>query len=269
MGKVRFAPGYRQWRRESAQTRKMKHIILYSAEWAKLAALKFLCGYSEYDSKVCIKNTQSVGELVFLLNKKAPDMILLDIPARDYISLLCHIRQRYPDLPVIITQSTVLFSDRTVASWFGNIWLRDYDSLTAVYPDIPVHSVITDNQFAGTDSAAACPAGCPGSVDDMQLLGCMEHWLCQRLSQRVGGERCAQVVTQFLSQGVSPQETGKCLRRSDKLIYHYREKVIRSLGISRHPGDFIPSLTLKNGPSVRQSRAVCRMHIVRTDSCSV
>lgn len=240
----------------------LRHAIVFSTEWAKTAALKYLCGYSGVAKKIHIETVDDVSVLFFRLNEThsdVPDVIVLDIPARDYVGLLCYIRRLHPALPVIIVQPRILFSDRAVASWFGNIWLREYDSLMDGYPEVLINACVTDSRFAGAHSSAACAAGCPGNATDAQVLGCMERWLCGRLTDRLGSERCARVVTDWLSRGISPQEAGDRLQRSDKLVYHYRWQVIRALDITGHPRDFIPSLSLKAGPVARSYPIVCRM----------
>ncbi|HCR3451182.1 TPA: hypothetical protein ON570_004866 [Citrobacter werkmanii] len=239
--------------------------IVYSTEWVKAIALKYLCGHAGNNKNSGINIARDIQEVLFLLNEKSPDWIVLDIPARDYVSLLCHIRRQYPALPVIITQSRILFSDRAVASWFGNIWLREYNCLMAGYPGTPVSACVTDPRFAGTSSAAACVTECQGNPCDGQVLNRMERWLCGRLSERMTSGRCARVVTGWLSHGISPRDAGSQLRRSEKLMYYYRWRVMQELGISGHPANFIPSLSLKEGPVSADRPGLCRMRLTRTD----
>ncbi|MFP2396985.1 hypothetical protein ACLEW5_01185 [Citrobacter braakii] len=243
----------------------LQHAIVFSTEWAKTAALKYLCGYSGAANNIHVESVDDISALFSRLNEThyyVPDVIVLDIPARDYVGLLCYIRRLHPALPVIIVQPRILFSDRAVASWFGNIWLREYDSLMAGYPEMLINACVTDSGFAGAHSSAACATGCPGNATDAQVLGCMEQWLCGCLTDRLGSERCARVVTGWLSRGMSPQEVGNWLQRSDKLVYHYRWQVIRALNITGHPRDFIPSLSLKVGHVARGYPIACRMRAV-------
>lgn len=240
----------------------LRHAIVFSTEWAKATALRYLCGYSGAEGDIYVEAVSDVRVLFSRLNEThsdTPDAIVLDIPARDYVGLLCYIRRLHPALPVIIVQPRILFSDRAVASWFGNIWLREYDSLMAGYPEMLINACVSDSRFAGAHSSAACAAGCPGNATDAQVLGCMERWLCGCLTERLGSERCAHVVTEWLSRGVSPQEAGERLQRSDKLVYNYRWQVIRALNITGHPRDFFPSLSLKVGPMVGNRSVACRM----------
>lgn len=240
----------------------MRHAIVYSSEWAKLAALKSLCGYSGVMDNIYVETVSDVWVLFSRLNEThsdAPDVIVLDIPARDYIGLLCYIRRLYPTLAVIVIQSRILFSDRVVATWFGNIWLREYESLMAGYPDLLINACVTDSRFADANCSAACASECPRGASDAQVLGGVERWLCGRLTEKTGSARCAHVVTEWLSRGVSPQEAGERLQRSDKLVYNYRWQVIRALNITGHPRDFFPSLSLKVGPVVGNRLVACRM----------
>lgn len=243
----------------------LQHAIVYSTEWAKTIALKYLCGHSACGKEVFVETTGDLRTLFSRLSTKStevPDIIVLDIPARDYVGLLCHIRRLHPALPVVITQSRILFSDRAVASWFGNIWLREYDSLLAGDPGALIGSCLTDLQFAGTYSSAACSTECPGRMSDAILLNHVERWLCGRLTERIGSGLCAQVATEWLSRGISAQEVGKRLNRSDKLVYHYRSRIIQELRISGHPRDFIASLSLKEGPVPSDRPMTCQMRVV-------
>ncbi|MDM2843551.1 hypothetical protein OGY83_07900 [Citrobacter sp. Cpo090] len=243
----------------------LQHVIVYSMEWAKTVALKYLCGHSADGKEIFIETTGDLRTLFSRLSEKSsdvPDIIVLDIPPRDFVGLLCHIRHLHPALPVVITQSRILFSDRAVASWFGNIWLREYDSLMAGYPDVLIDSCLTDLRFAGAYSSAACSTECPGRMSDAQLLNRVEQWLCGRLTERIGSGICAQVATEWLSRGISAHEVGKRLNRSDKLVYHYRSRIIQELRISGHPRDFIASLSLKEGPVPLDRPVTCQMRVV-------
>lgn len=247
------------------RSKALQHVIVFSTEWAKAIALKYLCGHSACDQEISVETTGDLRAVFSRLNEKSsyvPDIIVLDIPARDYVGLLCHIRHLHPALPVVITQSRILFSDRAVASWFGNIWLREYDSLLAGYPDALLGSSLTDLRFAGAYSSAACLTECPGRMSDALLLKRVERWLCGRLTERVGSGLCAQVATEWLSRGISAQEVGKRLNRSDKLVYHYRSRIIQELRISGHPRDFIASLSLKEGPVPLERPMTCQMRVV-------
>lgn len=222
----------------------MHHILIYSSEWPKAIALKHLCGYSECSNDICITIVNDVVSLIQLL--KEVDVIVMDIPARNYIRLLCYIRRQYPTLPLIITQSRILFSDQTVGRWFGNIWLQEYDNLMVGYPLINAYSCVTDQRLSGTNSSAVCSVKCEGNMNDTQLMKYMEHWLCECLSERTGSERCVRVVTRWLALG-GPRGTEKQMHCSYNLVYQYRWRIIHALGISGHPGDFVPSLSLKGG----------------------
>lgn len=240
----------------------LRHTIVYSTEWSKIAALKSLCGYSGAKNDIYVETVSDVSVLFFRLNEThsdAPDVIVLDIPARDYVGLLCYIRHLYPTLPVIVIQSQILFSDQVVATWFGNIWLREYESLMAGYPDVLINACVTDSRFADANCSAVCALVCPRGANDAQVLGGVERWLRGRLTEKIGSARCAHVVTEWLSRGVSPQEAGERLQRSDKLMYNYRWQVRRALNITGHSRDFSSSLSLKVGPVVGNRSVACRM----------
>ncbi|MCU6173006.1 hypothetical protein [Citrobacter cronae] len=241
-----------------------RHIVVFSLEWAKAAALQSMCNSSDEGDVInvqLIDNLHSMNEWLNRSEKNVPDMMVLDINARDYVALLCSVRRKYPTLPVVIAQSRILFSDQVVAGWFGNIWLREYDSLMAGYPDVPLSACVTDPRFSGANTSAICAGACKGQVSDTQVIDLARQWLCERLADSLGSERCARVVTEWLAHGITPREAGDRINRSGKLIYYYRSLVIHSLKISGHPGTFIPSLKLKNGPVSGRREGECRMRI--------
>lgn len=239
--------------------------VVYSAEWAKAIAIKYLSGYIDTDGNRTVSIASDIESIFSLLNEKKTDVLILDIPARNYVNLLCHIRRRYPAMPIIITQSRIFFSDRVVGSWFGNIWLREYDSLMAGYPDSLASDCVAEPQFASVDCTAACLKRCSGNRNDIKLLNDVEQWLRERLTERVRSLNGVRVVTEWLSRGVSPREAGVRLQRSTKLVYHYRSKVIQALNITGHPGDFIPSLSLEEGPTPRINPDICLMQSSNSD----
>lgn len=238
------------------------YIIVYSAEWAKAIALKYLCGYSYVNKRCCIyvNIAKNIDELFFLLSEKKTCAVVLDIPVRNYVSMLCHIRRRYPVLPIVATQAQILFSDQIVAGWFGYIRLLEYNILMDGYPDIPAGICVTDLTFDNT--AAACATECNGGEDDIQILNDAKRWLCTRLAEIVESERCASVVTECLFGGGTPQMAGIRQGCSDKLIYHYRWRAVKALGLSGQPNKFIPSLLLKGGPVTGIYPCTCRLRLL-------
>ncbi|WP_146050986.1 hypothetical protein [Citrobacter amalonaticus] len=172
---------------------------------------------------------------------------------------MCAIRRQFPVLPVIITRRRHLFSDYITASWFGNIWLRDYDTLMAGYPDVIPVDCVTDDYFAGPEGTGACRVFCHGRADGLQALVFLRGWLSQRLRQRLASRQGANIILNWLELGGTAADVGKRLGRSEKLAYHYRKLLMKELGIRNTALEFIPSVSVNGGDIPAGCSSVCLM----------
>lgn len=220
--------------------------FVYSACWPVLQALSDLC---------CGKNNRehsggmaghtrlfsSEGELLREINRETPQILVLDISLRSRWPLLNNIRGTHPALPVVITQSRFLFSDRVVAECFGHIWLKEYGAVLAGYPQVS----LADHLRLNAQATTAWGGGeLSGQKCDGEVYGHLVQRLRERLYDLLGSPRLCEVVMNWLSTGMSPAEVGASVRRSAKLVYHYRGQVMRALNIHHCAKDFIPSLTV-------------------------
>ncbi|MBC6504704.1 helix-turn-helix domain-containing protein [Citrobacter freundii] len=241
-----------------------KVTVIYSADFIIGRALE---GLFEKDIKGRRKRhfhtVQNADALFSHILTERVDSVVLNISARENTRLLCAIRRYSPALPVIITGHHHLFSDHVVAGWFGNIWLQEYNSLLAGYPDITPDTCVSDTRFAGTACSGACGHRCPGGRNTFSAL---QHWLGERFRQRVSSRRGAAIVLDWLAPGLSPQEAASELGRSVKVVYHYRWRIMRELGLRSPAFELIPSVTLKEGDEPAGSLRKCRMQEKRSDN---
>ncbi|EOD3174567.1 hypothetical protein JTY81_10375 [Citrobacter freundii] len=235
-------------------------VVVYSPEWVIESALRnFYTG----KNKVGVKATDNIEELLLLISDKQVTSVILHVPERNYVRLICAIRHRQPTLPVIVAQRRILFSDMAVARWFGNIWLKDFDSLMAKFNEkIIIDSCISDSRFAGVESASACFKYCTGKPGSSRMLKDSQRWLGILLRERVGSRQGAKIVSEWLSRGLSVEDVSKKLGCSKKVIHHYRRMTIKSLGIHHDERDFLPSVSLHDGPLSGDLYGKCKMRDV-------
>lgn len=231
-------------------------VIIFSRDFIIGAALVALY---EMNGRHRTKYIGDMNELFYSLAETKLSRVVLDIPARDYVYLLCAIRRQYPALPVIITRRRHLFSDYITASWFGNIWLRDYDTLMTGEPDMTHPGCMADGCLVGSEGTGACRGGCRGGPDGPQVLLSLRGWLGYRLRERLASRQGVNVILNWLEQGGTAADVGKRLGRSEKLAYHYRWLLMKELGVRNRALEFIPSVTVSGGEMPAGCSAVCLM----------
>ena len=237
-------------------------IIVFSPDFIIRAALKNLHRKKKAST---IQTVDCVKKLVSGIYDIKPEFVVLDIQPRDNVFLLCAIRRNFPVLPIIITRHRHLFSDYIVASWFGNIWLREYHTLMDAGEYMPTDCV-SYSCFAGTENSAACGRYCKGKNDNLLMIQSLQHWLGQRLQLRLCSRKGANIILNWLEKGGSPAEVGKRFNRTDKLFYHYRHLVKQELGLRKT--EFIPSISVKGGMAVPvECASQCLLRIQMRQKC--
>ncbi|MBJ8362580.1 hypothetical protein I6M76_08210 [Citrobacter cronae] len=233
-------------------------VILYSPDFIKSKALESLQkANDEYDVYI----QSDVSLLIADISKINPEYLVMDISAHSHVHLLCAIRRQFPTLPLILTRKYHLFSDHVSATWFGNIWLRDYDSLMGEFPALAPTDCVTNIGLSGTESAGACTLYCTGKSELSQILSPMRLWLAHRLRARIASRKAVNIIFSWLEMGGSAREMGESISRSDKLIYHYRWQIMRELGIRNVALEFSPSLSLSAGPVPLDCSCDCLMRV--------
>lgn len=226
-------------------------VLIYSPDWTHRTALENLFSQESLRDGLVIKTAETVSDL--LANSHSPPaLIILDIQPRSAPGIIMTLRRKYPLVSLIFTGDYFLYSDRIVAEYFGGIWLKQYDALMAGYPATGVMEHMTSSLFAG-----ACPSvrifSDTTTIND--VLPLLDLWLSQRLAGVVSSYRMREVALDWFVRGVSLREVACRLRRSEKVLYHYRCLMMQALGIRHYSRDFIPSLTVTAGP-VRRGGSV-------------
>ncbi|HII3146303.1 TPA: hypothetical protein ACY3HI_004754 [Citrobacter braakii] len=224
---------------------KYETVLIYSPDWTHGVALEklFLSGGQGVD--YIFRINMSVAD-VFGSDGLFSNLIILDMSPRDSVALIVFLRRQCPDVKLLFTRQYFLYSDRMVAEYFGGIWLKEYDALMAGYPDTGIMEHITSPLFSGPWSPVRILSD---TVTIQVVLGSLEQWIRRRLPDVISSPRIREVSLDWLIRGVSLRETARVLRRSEKVMYHYRWQMMRGLGIRHYSRDFIPSLTVAAGPT--------------------
>lgn len=220
-------------------------VFIYSADWTHAAALQNLIrGKNTTDNYILLPKL-TISDLCNHTGPP-PHIIILDVPPGRYVALILALRKNFPQALMICTQHYFLFSDRMVAEYFGGMLLKEHDALISGYPNIGIAEHLTSSLFS-----AAYPqlrSFC-ASVPPQVVLGSLENWIRRRLSGVMPSSRTRAITLDWLAKGISLRETAKQLKRSEKVMYHYRWLMMQALGIRHCSRDFILSLTVKAGPT--------------------
>lgn len=220
-------------------------VFIYSADWTHTAALQNLIRGKKTTEHYTLLPQLTISELCNY-SGLPPHVIILDVPPGRYVALLLALRKNFPQALIICTQQYFLYSDRMVAEYFGGMLLKEYDALISGHPNIGIAEHLTSSLF----SAAYPPlrSFC-ASVPPQVVLGSLEIWIKRRLSGVMPSSRTRAITLDWLARGISLRETAKQLKRSEKVMYHYRRLMMQALGIRHCSKDFIHSFTVKAGPT--------------------
>lgn len=220
-------------------------VFIYSADWTHAAALQNLIWSNKTAGNCVLLQQLGISELRDYTGPP-PNIIILDVSPGRYVALILAFRKRFPQALIICTQNYFLYSDRMVAEYFGGMMLKEYNALISGYPNTGITDHITSSLF----SAAHSPIRtfCT-SVPVQVVLGSLENWIRRRLAEIIPSTRTRVVSLDWLAKGISLRETARQLKRSEKVMYHYRGVMMQTLGIRHCSRDFIPSLTVEAGPA--------------------
>ncbi|EAP7257008.1 hypothetical protein EJ682_23095 [Salmonella enterica] len=228
-----------------------EHIIVYSPDWSEGEGIAALSSEKDSDGNnvSTVVTVHELHDFLSIVNIQRPGFIVMNIEPRAHVSLICYLRKRFEALPIIFTRKRFLFADRMVAEFYGFIWLLQYDALFSGYPNTCLTQWVTDNRFSGTSAG--------GGVARNQIpCKTLEDWLKFRLVHLTGSHSVTDIAMNWLIHGYSVSEISRAVSRSDKLIYHYRWRIMRSLNIRNYAMDFIPSLSFSGrGPPISAYRA--------------
>ncbi|WP_213131804.1 hypothetical protein [Citrobacter sp. FP75] len=220
-------------------------VFIYSADWTHATALQNLIRGKKTTERYILLSQLTISDLCSYVGPP-PHVIILDVPPGRYVALILAFRKIFPQALMICTQQYFLYSDRMVAEYFGAMLLKEYDALISGYPNVGIAEHITSSLFS-----AAHPPIRPfcASVPPQVVLGSLEIWIRRRLSGVIPSSRTRAITLDWLARGISLRETAKQLKRSEKVMYHYRRLMMQALGIRHCSRDFIHSLTVKAGPT--------------------
>lgn len=222
-------------------------ILIYSPAWPVNEALVCLCKANHKNVKVNIVSIFEKEDVFRELMFWQPDILVMDMVLRENCGLMVAIRERYPSIPIIITQSRFLFSDKIVAEYFSHVWLKEYNALVCGYPTVLLQEHLTETQLSGTENGGnpmsrRCSLAKSSMTDVMYQINSLIH---SRLFDLAGSPRLCEVVLEWLVRGIPAAEVSISLNCSKNVIYHYRWRVMKLLGIHNFSRDFIPSLTAR------------------------
>ena len=219
-------------------------IFIYSEDWIHAIALQHLICGKHTDDEFDIEIKDGISTLCRPSFHK-PYAIIIDAKPSQYVSLILTLRKLYPNTFLICTQRFFLYSDRIVSEYFGGIFLKEYDALMSGYPEVSIVDHISSQLFSG-----AYPPLRHFDEDYVQdILFSLNKWLRKRLPGLISSSQALEINMKWLIRGISLRDTARHLRKSDKLVYHYRRLMMKALGINHYSRDYIQSLTVKAWPN--------------------
>lgn len=225
-------------------TRNNVQIFIYSKDWIHASALKHLFCGKRTDAEFDIMIMESIATLCMPHFQK-PYVIIIDVQPSRYVSLIFTLRKNFPDTFLICTQRFFLYSDRMVSEYFGGIFLKEYEALMSGYPEVGIADHIASQLFSG----AYPPLRHFDDDNAEDIMNSLNKWLRKRLPELIRSSKAREINLDWLARGVSLRDTAKHLRKSDKLVYHYRWLMMKALGINHYSRDYIQSLTVKAWPN--------------------
>lgn len=219
-------------------------IFIYSEDWIHANALQHIICGTHTDDEFDIEIKDSISTLCTSSFHK-PYAIIIDARPSQYVSLILTLRKNFPDTFLICTQRFFLYSDRIVSEYFGGIYLKEYEALMSGYPEVGIADHIASQLFSG----AYPPLRHFDDDNAEDIMKSLNKWLRKRLPELIRSSKVREINLDWLARGVSLRDTARRLRKSDKLVYHYRWLMMKALGINHYSRDYIQSLTVKAWPN--------------------
>ncbi|EKJ6041753.1 hypothetical protein PJP40_004640 [Salmonella enterica] len=219
-------------------------IVIYSACPIMADALKVLCRpRTKQKQMVDVISVNDPDKLIDVLTMGEIHSVVLDMVAHNHACWIYQLRMGFPEVPFIITQRRILFSDRVLAEYLGMIWLREYDAILAAYPEFLLTEVVSHEIFSGPE------AGGTQILDETVItpeLFCdaVNKRLCSRLQGIFSGGPVTNAIIEGLINGVPVNKLGGNLSMSSETIYQYRKKIIKALQIQHYGREFARSLKI-------------------------
>ena len=229
-------------------------MLVCSPQWPILQALDVFCTelYHKYgDEGLDVISIQDESEIINMLKIHNPSLLIWDGELHANISLLIEVRRSYPNMTILVIQPYFLFSDKVIAKFMGQVGLIDYAGVMSdSFHDIFLmlhHNVLLLN----SSSSFQFFIGVPNvneflTLADDVIISTLNHYLVNEMYMMGIPAKVIEVVMKWLVHGVSIRKCAKRIGLSEKTIYHYRQTIIRSLGISNVPRNFRRSLLIRS-----------------------
>lgn len=221
-----------------------QNIVIYSDNHIMSCALKALC---KTDRKNDI-NVICIHESEKLVREIKGDEILclvLDMDVHRHAYWLYRLRLRFPDIPLIILQRRILFSDRVVAEYLGMIWLKDYDSVLAAWPVFKLTDVIYHEIFCGVGAGVIQAEKYHDMSPELFNIK-INKWLFRRLMNIFHDYPSAIIIIDGILKGISIDAIGKRLSVSIQTVYAHRKMIMETLNVQHYEREFFRSLIIHN-----------------------
>ncbi|HCR3450546.1 TPA: hypothetical protein ON570_004196 [Citrobacter werkmanii] len=222
----------------------MQNVVIYSACQVMTSALDALCRAGRKNDVNIIyihESDKLTGEIIC----GQTQCIILDIEAHRHAYWLYRLRLSFPNIPFIVTQRRILFSDRVLAEYLGITWLRDYDAILAAWPVFRLTDVIRHEIFSGPGAGVTLTEG-----DLIMTPKCFHYkinqWLSQRLDDVFSEYPSVIMIIDGFLKGLSVKNIGKKMSISNQMVYEYRKVIMRTLNIQHYHREFFRSLKFQN-----------------------
>lgn len=233
---------------------KKKKMLVCSPQWPILQTLDIFCRdlyYKCSGESLDIISTQCESDVINMLRANNPSLFIWDGELHANISLLIEVRRSYPNMPILVIQPYFLFSDKVIAKFMGQVGLLDYigvmsDSFHDVFLMLR-HNVF----FLNSSSSLQFFLGVPNineflTLTEDAIISSLNHYLINEMYTMGMPAKVIDVVMKWLVHGVPIRKCAKRIGLSEKTIYHYRQIIIRSLGIHNVPRNFRRSLLIRS-----------------------
>lgn len=220
-----------------------KNVVIYSVSQMMTCALDALCRADKKKdvNVICVHESERLADEI---SGGQTQCIILDIEAHRHAYWLYRLRLRFPDIPFIVTQRRILFSDRVLAEYLGITWLRDYDSILAAWPVFRLTDTIHHEIFSGPGAGVTLTES--GLV---MTPACFHHeinqWLAQRLDALFHEYPVVVIIIDGFLKGMSVKNIGERMSVSDQMVYEYRKKIMKALNIQHYQREFFCSLKIQ------------------------
>lgn len=203
-------------------------------------ALFHLCRTRNYECYriICVSGAD---ELMAEARTGKVHCVVLDCAAYLHAYWIYNIRHLYPELNIIISQRMFLYSDRILTEFLGSIWLREYDSILASFPEFSVVDVIYNPVFS-TAGSTRMQIGHEKKMDESEFIKVINAWMMNRIRRIFSGcDDCICVIDGVLN-GLSVKQICENNHLRYQKVYELRKYIMCFFKIHHFERHFLRSL---------------------------